>query len=380
MKNSTLVVASAAAIMPLAGWSQEQLSLEEVVVTAQRRVESVQDVPISVSVFTAEDLAKANVTEAKNYLQFSPNVAFTEDGQVGNRGINIAIRGVSDVGLSEVVTANSVGYYIDEFNVGTVANGVINPSLSDIERIEVLRGPQGTYFGRNALAGALNITTKKPEQTFYAEASARAERFNTWGVGGVLNVPLSDKVALRLVADYNESDGMIENVNPEGEPNSGYETKDVRVALRAQPSDQATIDFSISHTDETNGFDADTNSGVLDLDTQSIWSDVDPIDDQLGFYPRNQRKVNHDAPERNDIEYTIANLRFAYQFDGVELRSITGYIDSTMDRQFDQDVVSADVIRRTNAFEGESYSQELRLQSTGENTAGLDRRRPVCAG
>jgi iron complex outermembrane recepter protein len=368
MKNSLLVIAGVATITPLLAWSQqEQLSLEEVIVTAQRRVESVQDVPISVSVFSAEDLQKANVTEAKNYLQFAPNVSFTEDGQVGNRGINISIRGASDVSLGEVVTANSIGFYVDEFNVGTVANGVINPQLQDVERIEVLRGPQGTYFGRNALAGALNITTKKPEQTFYAEGSARLEKFNTWGLGGVLNVPLADSVAVRLVADYDKSDGLVENVNPAGRGNSGYEDKHARLALRVQPSDKSTFDLSLSYTEEQNGFDAEISSGVLDLDTQSIFgSSFRPIDDQLGFYPANQEKVNHDAAELNDNQFLIANARYSYQFDDFELRSISGYIDSESDRFFDQDNISVDTIVRENHYDGTSYSQELRLQSTGE--------------
>lgn len=368
MKKSQIVVLGAATVLPLVSWGQESLGLEEIVVTAQRRVESVQDVPISVSVFSAQDLAKANVTDAKGYLQFSPNVSFTEDGEVGNRGINISIRGVSNVSLGEIASANSIGFYVDELNVGALAGGV-NPQLQDVERIEVLRGPQGTYFGRNALAGALNITTKKPEQEFYAEASTHIERFNTWGLGGVLNGPLSDSVAARLVVNYDESDGIIENVNPAGAPNSGYENKNVRLSVRALPSDKATLDLSFTYTDEDNGFDAEVGSGVLDLDTQSIFgSTFRPIDDLLGLYPQNQRQVNHDAREFSNNSVYIANARFAYQFDGMEFKSITGYIGSKADRFFDQDNISVDAIVREDHSEGKSYSQEFRLQSTGERT------------
>ena len=130
-RSKAMILGAMACLPPLAVAQEQQEAMPgEVLVTAQRRVESVQDVPISVSVFTGAELEKSNINEAKSYLQFAPNVSFTEDGEVGNRGISISIRGVSDVSLGEVVTANSIGFYLDEFNVGTVANGVINPAAA----------------------------------------------------------------------------------------------------------------------------------------------------------------------------------------------------------------------------------------------------------
>ena len=198
----------------------------------------------------------------------------------------------------------------------------------------------------------------------------RASRFNTWGVGGVLNVPLSDKVAARLVADYDESDGLVKNVNPNGSPNSGFESKYARLGLRATPNDALTVDLTLIYNDEDDGFDAEVPSGVLDLDTQSIFgSNFRPLDDYLGLYPDNSRRVNHDTPEYNRNGYNLANLRFAYDLGGMEVRSITGYIDSENDRFFDQDNISVNAIERENHYKGKSFSQELRLQSTGERKA-----------
>jgi iron complex outermembrane receptor protein len=366
--NKTRILLSAAVCMPMLSYAQDAVTLDEVVVTSQRRSESLQDVPISVSAFTAADLVKSNVTAAKDYLQFTPNVAFTEDGQIGSRGINVSIRGVSNVSLGEISAQNSIGYYVDELNVGATASGAFNPQLEDMERIEVLRGPQGTYFGRNALGGAINITTQKPGKDFYAEASAYAGRFSTWGGSGVVNVPLSDKVFLRAVGAYDQSDGQIKNINPRGVPDSGYEYKHGRLALRALPNDQLTIDLSVSYTDEDEGFDGDVPSGVLDLDTKSIFGpDFAALPDGTGFYPQNTDKVNHDADEYNRNRITITNARVAYDFGGVELKSITGYIDSTNSRFFDQDNISVDAIVRQNAYSGKSFSEELRLQSTGDN-------------
>ena len=132
--------------------------LEEVVVTAQRREQNLQDVPVSVTVFTGPFIDQANIRSPTDYLNLTPNVSFTEDGQSGARGLGIGIRGVNNLVTGENAVINSIGIYLDEFSVASVPNGVANPFLPDMERIEVLRGPQGTFFGRNAVGGALNLT------------------------------------------------------------------------------------------------------------------------------------------------------------------------------------------------------------------------------
>ena len=340
---------------------------DDIVVTAQRRQENLRDVPISISAFSAEALAKSNVKEAKDYLAFAPNVSFTEDGETGNRSINISIRGVSNLDLGEASTQQSIGYYLDELSVGSTANGTYNPPMLDIERVEVLRGPQGTYFGRNASGGALNITTKKPGPDFYAEAGAEYSRFDTYQVHGIVNLPLSQGLYFRGLASWDRSDGMIRNINPSGTRDSGYEYLHFRGALRAQPTDTVTIDLSAAYTDEDEGFDATVPSGVLDLDTKSIFGNsFKPIRDGVGVYPDNQRFVNHNAPEYNRNKFLILNGGVTVDFGGFALRSITGYIDSKNGRLFDQDNISADAINRLNRNKGRSFSQELRLQSSGK--------------
>ncbi len=340
-----------------------ELILEEVVVTAQRREQSLQEVPISVTAFSAETLQKNNITEARDYLSVAPNVGFSDDGGSGSRSINISIRGVSNVGLGEVSTANSIGFYIDELNVGSVSNGTINPQLQDMERIEVLRGPPGTYFGRNALGGALNISTKLPDEDFYAEVSANAGSFSTYGGEAIVNMPLSEQLMLRAVYSYQESDSFVDNINAEGNEN-GYEHNSGRVALRFLPNDRTTVDFSYTYTDEKEGGDISVPSGVLDQDTQSIFGSEFVAINELGFYPQNDNKVTRDLKERNENAFSISNLRVAYDFDNFTFKSITGLVRSDSDRDFDQDGTSLDVLRRFNEYSGDSFSQEFRLQST----------------
>jgi len=349
-----------------------ELVLEEIIVTAQRKEQSLQDVPLSVTAFSAETLERANISEAKDFLSMSPNVGFTEDGQAGSRSISISIRGVSSITLDSIASPQSVGYYVDDLNVGVTATGNINPQLQDMERIEVLRGPQGTYFGRNALGGAINVTTKKPNDEPYSEISIGAGSFSTMGVEGIVNIPVSDTFMLRAVAAYEQSDSPVENVNPNSDNDTEF--KSFRGSARWLPSEDLTVDFSINHTDENEGGDISVASGVTDLDTQSIFGPL-VFDDGLGFYPQNDDRVNHNLREINDNDATIFNLRVRKDFGNMQLTSITGYIDSEAERAFDQDNLSVDAINRFNFAEAESFSQEFRLSSSNDGgfewTAGV---------
>ena len=123
-----------------------QGTLEEIVVTAQRREQNLQEVPVSVTAFTGATLENLKITEASQYLQMTPNVSYTEDGQVGARGISVAMRGVSNINTDESAFIQSIGVYLDEFSVSAVANATLNPQLLDLERLEVLRGTAGHLF------------------------------------------------------------------------------------------------------------------------------------------------------------------------------------------------------------------------------------------
>jgi len=348
--------------------------LEEVTVTAQRREQNLQDTPVSVTAFTGEFLERSNINSARDYLNLTPNVSFTEDGQVGSRGVNIAIRGVSDVKSGENAVANAIGVYLDEFSVVSVAQGTINPQLQDVERIEVLRGPQGTYFGRNSAGGAMSIVTKKPVQAFESELKIGASKIQNAGSGqyitGVINVPVSDQLALRGVAHVETNSGLIKNVDPRGTPDSGYDYRSARISARWTPSDATTVDLMLMWSGEDEGIDPTVPSGVIDLDTNGIFSDpalVLPVDEAgLGFFPRNQHRVSHDRRERNDNTLRMANLRVTQQLGtGLVLKSITGVLDTWNVREFDNDLTSLDMLLRDNEFEGLSWSQELRLEATG---------------
>lgn len=361
---AAIVTTAAPAILRAEEEPASPAALQEVVVTAQRREESLQNVPISVTAFGTTDLERSNITEARDYLALTPNVSFAEDGQTGNRSIRVSIRGVSNVSLGDRAVPNSIGYYIDEFNVGTVANGTVNPALLDVQRVEVLRGPQGTYFGRNAAGGAINISTNLPNNQWFAELAADAGNFDTHGGRVIANAPVSDTFFVRGVLGFESSTGIIKNVNPNGTRDSGYDQTDARIAARWLVTDKFTADFSYTYSHDREGFDGDVATGVLELDTIGIEGPgFRPISDGLGFYPQNQRLVDHSRPEWNRNELHAANLRLAYDFGDFTLKSITGDIRTHNSRMFDEDAVSVDAIYRHNEWNAQSYGEELRLQS-----------------
>ena len=178
--------------------------LEEVVVTAQKRTESLQDVPISVAVVSGEQLDNFSITDLGELSATIPNVTIGQNATQDS----ITIRGVgsgANHGFEQ-----SVGTFIDGVYFGR-GRSSRSPFL-DIERVEVLKGPQGVLFGKNTIAGALNVTTRKASDEF--EASIEAEYFDgdeSVGATGVVSGPLSDSVVARLVVKYRDSSGFIDN-------------------------------------------------------------------------------------------------------------------------------------------------------------------------
>lgn len=355
--------------------------LEEIVVTATRREERLQDVPVSITAFSSEQIVNQNLSEAKDYLLLTPNVNFTEDGEVGQRSVGISMRGVSDFantftgvgGLS-----NSFGIYLDEFNVANNSTKTANPQLQDLERLEVLRGPQGTYFGRNATGGALNLTTKLPHDEVEYEIGAGFSRFNTWNVTGIINAPVTDTFFVRAVTFFEESDGFLHNQSSTGRGND-YDHFNTRVALRWEVNDRFTADLSVMRTVENDGTDSNVNAGVTDFDTPNstpnilqldpdgdldvfgLYADIFPVDSGGGFFPGNTRIIAKDFAEFNENESTIVNLRLNYAGDNWSLRSITGFLDSESHRQFDQDLAQYSLYETYGGRTGDTISQELRF-------------------
>ncbi len=385
-----LLSAVAVNVNPVFAQESEAI-LEEVIVTAQRRAQNLQEVPISVTAFSGAAIERQNVKSAIDFLALTPNVSFTEDGQSGSRGLGIAIRGINNLVSGENAFVNSVGIYLDEFSVASVPNQVANPNLADMERVEVLRGPQGTFFGRNALGGALNMTTNKPTDEFGGRVILGAETYedagNQYNVTAILNLPLSDTFKLRGLVYYEDSDGYVKNAcarganpsscpgavengfTPNGAPDSGHETLTLRLHAAWDVAENTTVLGSLFYTDEEQGTDENVPSGVLDIDSIDSFGLTGALDPGTGFWPANQNRLSHDLDEHTDNKSLVGILNVTHELNNrMVLKWITGFIDADLDRVFDNDLAGgADTLIRTNSYRGKSWSTELRLEVSGEN-------------
>ncbi|MBK5910716.1 TonB-dependent receptor [Rhodothalassium salexigens] len=337
------------------------VALEEIIVTAQRREQSQLDVPISVTAFSQGEIQRRNFQGVDDYFAVTPNVSFTSTGSRDRK--SLSIRGVTNqLSPDNNIRPQTFGFYIDDFNV---AAGTANPQIVDIQRIEILRGPQGTYFGRNAVGGAINITTNQPSQDLYAQGSVEYARFDTVDFYGIFNTPVvEDVAAVRFVGRYRESDGNIRNVNPIGGGNDS-EYKYGKGSVRLTPTDRLTVDFTAAYTDEVVGMREGIPSGVLAPFSQNLYGGIvdGAIPDEVGFWPENTNRVNFNRPQEVGTEFYYLTGRVRYDAEHFTVTSISGYIDSKTFLQGDIDGSSLDLFFETKPIERDSLSQELRVQS-----------------
>ncbi|MFN4024575.1 MAG: TonB-dependent receptor [Hyphomonas sp.] len=218
--------------------------LGTVTVTTQKVEQSIQDVPIAVSAFDESALNKLQLSGGPDLVKSIPNVTFTK----GNfTGFNFKIRGI---GVDSVAQSGDAGVGIHQNDVPLTANRLFEAEFFDMERIEVLRGPQGTLYGRNATGGVFNAITAKPVfEEWQGNVTATLGNFNTRKIRGMLNVPIGDKVALRVAGSYLERDGYATNTVT-GASIDGRELWGARATLAFEPTDRFRGWVMVEHFEE----------------------------------------------------------------------------------------------------------------------------------
>jgi iron complex outermembrane receptor protein len=360
----------ALAVPDTAAAQQDSTGIEEIVVTSQRREQNLQDVPISISAFTTETIEKYMFADVADYIMRTPNASFITNGAKSYK--QISIRGITN--FLGFVGSSTTGFYIDDFSV---AGSTINPPIMDVERIEILRGPQATYFGRNALGGGISITSVKPGNDFYSSLMADYSKFDTIDTQGVLNVPLvDDTLAVRLNLKHQQSDGYIENVHPIGGGNDS-EYQYAKALIRYTPTENLTVDTMWQYATENVGMREGVPSGVFDTFSGNVLyaglfpdrdgdGDSDPPIDTVGFYPENRTRVNFNRPQDVGTAFRNGVIRVDYEFSDLLLTSVSGYINSDLFLNGDIDGGSGDYFHEYRNIEQESYSQEFRLQNSDD--------------
>jgi outer membrane receptor protein involved in Fe transport len=227
-----------------AGGGADQGTVQALVVTAQKREENIQDVPIAMSAFTQEDLTRSQVAGGPDLMTQVPNFTFTK---TKFSGYSIQIRGIGTQAISATTDA-AVAVAFN--NTPFIRNRFFEQEFYDLQRVEVLRGPQGTLYGRNATAGVVNLLSAKPTFHYEAKLSADLGNYNSQRFEGMLNIPLvEDKVALRFAGAWTKRDGYDTN-QITGNRIDGRDLWSTRLSLRFEPTDNIHANLIWEHFQE----------------------------------------------------------------------------------------------------------------------------------
>jgi iron complex outermembrane recepter protein len=215
----------------------KQLMLEDITTTAQKRPQNLQEVPVSAEVIGRDELAQRNINSLEVLAQTDPSVAVL--GTIGRSGV-LSIRGINsgnNAGFEQ-----SVAVFIDDIYHGRAHNAAA--VFLDLDRVEILKGPQSTFFGNNAIAGAFNIVTRQPDNTFGIAGRALYGMFGQYGVESALNVPVNDKLAIRVAGTVNGERGWLKNLYT-GNDQPHQINDAARVTARFTPDDQLDANLKI---------------------------------------------------------------------------------------------------------------------------------------
>ncbi|SMC41350.1 Outer membrane receptor proteins, mostly Fe transport [Novosphingobium sp. B1] len=317
----------------------------DIVVTAQRREQSLLDVPLAVTALGGDNLAQRGITNSAQLGDAVPNLQI--NSPYGSTQPNFSLRGIGVANEYNSNQASPVGVYLDDVYLAPrTSHGM---GLFDLDRIEVLRGPQGTLFGRNTTGGAINFITKKPDLSG-AEGYLQAgyANFDTFTAQGAAEATLSqDKVGLRVAGNYAKGDGQIRNVFPGGRDAMSTDTLQGRVSLRAMPSEALDITLRAY--------------GGRDRGTQAAVHGLAPFRTGLGFFEINENRV---GTNRTDAWGFSANVSLELG-DNLSLTSITSYDGGSQNLQQAADGSPLDILDINWRSDYRQFSEELRANYDG---------------
>ena len=371
---SACVVLLCASVAPLGAAVAAETMLEEVVVTAQKREQRAQDVGITLTALSADTLLEMGAVGALDVAKLTPGVAVS--GSFAGQNAMFSIRGVTQQDV-QAHAESPVAVYIDEGYAA--ANNVSGIGLLDIERVEVLKGPQGTLFGRNATGGLVSITTRKPTSEFEAQASVTAGSYSSFGGTAVLSGPLSDRVQARGAFAYDRNDAWLRNINPTGGDLGGKETTSGRIHVAAQPTDDLDLLFTgyVSNTDQSWGPYTllSTRSTIMSngmpnaiiVNEPTLFAGTDPYTG-LPYVPQPPSDARHlrvDADRAQDSgsynKMVGGTIHVDYDAAGGTLTAISDYKKLRYYLALDDDASSQTYFDTNTKASVENWSQEIRF-------------------
>ena len=305
-------------------------TIEEIIVTADFRARNELQMATSVTVMTEAVIKSRSAQHFEELVNAIPNVNFASGS---NRARFFQIRGIGERSQFVAPINPSVGFLVDNVDFSGAATIA---TMLDVEQVEVLRGPQGTRYGANALAGLINVKTNDPEDEFAANLKLGAADYNTRTVSAMVTGPLTEAVSARLAVGSNQSDGFYENSFLQTKRNNAQDEQSIRGKLSAEMSENWQLDLSLSHVDVDNGYDAFT------LD--------------------NSRTTLSDEPGRDQQESLAMAINSSWELNSFDLDLIVGVADSDMEYSYDEDWTFAG-IHPDGYMSRDSYIRDRETQS-----------------
>ena len=368
-------VFATAVVVGLSGtaFAQTDLVLDEVIVTAQKRVQSLQDVGVSVAAFSGEDIARAELRNSEELLLKVPNLDIRSNAGASNA--NIYLRGVGSAGIAFNIQSG-VGVYADEVALNSPVVNILQ--VYDLERVEVLRGPQNTLYGRNAPGGAINFISRKPdvggETTGHLNASVG--RFSELNLEGAIGAALGDKAAIRVSAQSQTRDGIRTNL-VNGSDDVDRDKIAGRVQLAFEPNDRVSVNLK-AHVERVRsdnirfknvGAYAPGATGPDPAQACATPFALGACSNGFGFVDTaDELEFSSDMSNpQNEVDASGASAHVNVDFENFTLTSITAYEENEQDLSEDTDGYPAHSFHFWIESEQEQFSQEFRLASDSDD-------------
>lgn len=351
-----LTALSAAAPSALAqeGETEEPRTMQTVTITATKREQTLQDVPIAVSVVDEATIERAAIVDLNDLQSIIPSLRV---GQLqSSANTNFIIRGFGN-GANNAGIEPSVGVFIDGVYRSRSAAQISD--LPNIERVEVLRGPQSTLFGKNASAGVISVVTKKPQFELGGVVDATLSNENGYRANGYVTGPLAENLAGAVGVTYNKRDGYVEDVGT-GTKTNERNRWGIRGDLLFEPNVNTTFRLMADYDniDELCCAAANVVNGPTGAIVQAIGGTI-IAEDPFGY------RVAYNLPSTNKVDNGGVSLQGDFDFSGMRLTSITSYRISNLETNQDSDFTGADLLgENSNKTDIDTFTQELRLTST----------------
>ncbi|MFU7527368.1 TonB-dependent receptor [Qipengyuania sp. ASV99] len=326
-----------------------------IVVTATKREQTLQETPVAVSVVGAEEIEQAEIQDLADLQTLVPSLAVRQGQTSGNT--TFFIRGFGN-GQNAIGLEPSVGVFIDGVYRSRSAAAISD--LPNLERVEVLRGPQSTLFGKNASAGVISVTTRKPQFELSGAIEASIGNYDLRRFDAYVTGPLTENLAASLSGNYNRRDGFFEDLGT----GDDYNQRD-RWGVRGDILWEPTLDVSFRLIGDYDKID-EVCCGVTNLVEGPTGANVRAIGGQFISEDPFSYNVYYDVAPANEIENAGVSLQGDVDLGFAALTSITAYRSNTNSSDFDADVTDLSLFGKVNQrSEIETFTQEIRLQSVG---------------